>query len=365
MSTFPFHFGSTTSAQSFGASAARHGVRVVRDHLGRHVRPEPRRLRIARLGRHLVGPRRRVRIEQTFTRRPPEDLRRRAKPEIGLWVGLLGAQPVEHFLRAHVHPLHVHVRVRRLEPLLVVLEQLLPVRRVHREHGATVAAAARRQQRESPRARDQRTRLVSSARPRQPRAEQHERAARHALEPRLHDGPRQRDAQPVDEPRIDRQPGEAECVVDHGEQERRSQHRRTGRDELGKKGQIEERDLRVENVRQEPLREGVPAVAAVPRLRSGAAARSSRAQSRDLHLRRPARDGSPARRSTPDTPRRRTSPSRTPAPTSRGSPTGRAPTRWRGSGSPCRCRGSSTARRASRARARCASRAPCRHPGSA
>ena len=72
----------------------------------------------------------------------------RAEPEIGLWIRRLRTDALEHLLRSHVDPLHIDRRVRCLELFLEVLEQVLSVRRVDGEHGATVRPARSRQHRQ-------------------------------------------------------------------------------------------------------------------------------------------------------------------------------------------------------------------------
>ena len=118
-----------------------HRVAVVRDYLRSEICAVPEIGVALRLGRNRGGPRRPVCAEQPGRRRAIEHFGRRAEPDIRLRVRGLAAQAVEHVLRAHVHPLHVHRRVRALELGLVVLEEILAVRRVDREHGAPIAAA--------------------------------------------------------------------------------------------------------------------------------------------------------------------------------------------------------------------------------
>src|SRR5690349_16353487 len=75
-----------------------------------------------------------VALQQSFFRRSIERLRRRAKPAVSLWIRFLRPHPFENFLRPHVDPLHVDIRMRLLELLLEVLQQLLPVRRIDDEN---------------------------------------------------------------------------------------------------------------------------------------------------------------------------------------------------------------------------------------
>src|SRR6185503_19184300 len=105
-----------------------HGLRVVGDDLGREIGPVPALEGIAGFRWYRTSPRGSIRLEQSFSGRAAEGFCRRAEPEIRLRIGFLGAQPVEHVLRAHVRPLDVYRGVRGLELLLVVLKEILAVR---------------------------------------------------------------------------------------------------------------------------------------------------------------------------------------------------------------------------------------------
>ena len=144
MRSFPFHFGSRTSSQSFGASSRVTASRVVRDHFGREIRAVPVIAVHHVLRRDRIRPRRDVRLEQILFRRAIECFRRRTEPDVGLRIRCLGANAVEYFLRPHVHPLHVDVGMRLLESLLEILEKLGSVRRINGENRSLVASSTRR-----------------------------------------------------------------------------------------------------------------------------------------------------------------------------------------------------------------------------
>src|SRR6185503_16417592 len=114
------------------------GVAIVADDLGSQVGAVPVVICVATFRIDRGGPRGLIRLQQTFPGRAIERLRRRAEPDIGLWIRLLRAHPLENFLRAHVYPLYIDAGMRLLEPLFEVLEQLLPVRRIHDENLATI-----------------------------------------------------------------------------------------------------------------------------------------------------------------------------------------------------------------------------------
>ena len=116
-------------------------VAIVADHFGRQIRAVPVVVRLTGIRIHRRRPRRLIGLEQIFPCRAIECLRRRPKPDIGLRIGLLGADSLQNFLRAHVHPLHVDVGMRLLESPLEVLQQLFPVRRVHDQNRSIVRAA--------------------------------------------------------------------------------------------------------------------------------------------------------------------------------------------------------------------------------
>ncbi len=118
-----------------------HRIAVVPDHLGSQIRPVPVVVRFTTLWINRSRPRRFIRLQQTFLRRPVERFRRRPEPHVCLRIRLLCAHALQDLLRAHVHPLYIDIRVRLLEPLLEVLEQLLPVRRVDDQYFAMIRAA--------------------------------------------------------------------------------------------------------------------------------------------------------------------------------------------------------------------------------
>jgi len=95
--------------------------------------------------------------------------------------------------------------------------------------------------------------LASAGPFRETNAKSDERASRDALEPasRALDEP----AETVDREGVERQPYEAEPRMDPGEEQRLRQHAVTRRDELWEEREIEERDLRVQHVGEEALRE--------------------------------------------------------------------------------------------------------------
>ena len=88
-----------------------------------------------------VRPRWFIGLKQLLFRRSIECLGGSAKPHIRLRIRFLGAHPLQNFLRAHVHTLHVDVGMRFLEALLEVLEQLFSMRRVNDQDLAIVRTA--------------------------------------------------------------------------------------------------------------------------------------------------------------------------------------------------------------------------------
>ena len=139
----PFHFGSSRSSQSRGASLGRDRLRVVDEHRRRAVEGEVEIARLAARGRDRVRPRRPVGSEQAVPRAAREDRVGPAEPDVRLRVRLLRPHPVVDLLRAHVEPAHVDVGMGALELLLDQRQEIAPVGRVEDERRAGVAAAAR------------------------------------------------------------------------------------------------------------------------------------------------------------------------------------------------------------------------------
>ena len=88
-------------------------------------------------------PRGTERLEQRVPRRAREDRPRAAKPDVGLGIRPLGPQPVVHFLRAHVEPVHDDIRVELLEAVLEQGEEIAAVGRIDDEGRSSIAPAAR------------------------------------------------------------------------------------------------------------------------------------------------------------------------------------------------------------------------------
>ncbi len=123
-----------------------HCLSVVCDDFRREIRSVPVIMVLARFYRNGVRPCWDVWLQKIFACRSVECFCRRTEPDIRLRIVLFRPHAVEHFLRTHVDPLHVDVRVRFLKSLFEILEQLLAVWRVDDQNCALVARATESRQ---------------------------------------------------------------------------------------------------------------------------------------------------------------------------------------------------------------------------